>query len=380
MPRTTEALPRELDVLVIGTHASSALAAAALARSGVRVARVMPPGEPAPRRPLVVNPALFSLDPLLEPLGPALPAQPVFGVRLLGDRAGVSSEWASEASQPLAIVVDSHDATAALATLASPKQVPTREARSLAVEVVDEQGVRVAIDGKSVIAKLAILSDPLDETSLRLLGVPREWERGTLRRYTFLDLGGRTGFQRGERPVLPMSLDLAGTLSWGWLLPTKNTVVAAVEQPVEQAGSGTERLGRFIDLLLAHKVVKDVPMDIAGVQTIDLPFAGALERDCVANRTLLIGPVGGFVSGAGEELYPSCWSALSAARTAATAVKATHPQDALTSYRDDWGATLGDYLRGPQQNLKFLLPLAYRNAAMTRRLAEAILSGQGVVR
>ena len=42
--------------------------------------------------------------------------------------------------------------------------------------------------------------------------------------------------------------------------------------------------------------------------------------------------------------------------------------------------TLGDYLRGPQQNLRFLLPLVYRNPVMTARLTESILQGKSVVR
>jgi hypothetical protein len=65
---------------------------------------------------------------------------------------------------------------------------------------------------------------------------------------------------------------------------------------------------------------------------------------------------------------------------AAKAIKERHPQDALQPYRQQWGATLGDYLRGPQQNLRFLLPLVYRNSTMTARLAEAILRGKSVVR
>ena len=57
-----------------------------------------------------------------------------------------------------------------------------------------------------------------------------------------------------------------------------------------------------------------------------------------------------------------------------------HLQDALRPYREQWGTTLGEYLRGPQQNLKFLLPLVYRNPVMTSRLAESILLGKSVVR
>jgi hypothetical protein len=62
------------------------------------------------------------------------------------------------------------------------------------------------------------------------------------------------------------------------------------------------------------------------------------------------------------------------------ALKEKHLQDALNPYRQKWRTTLGDYLRGPHQNLRFLLPLVYRNPTMTARLVEAILLSKSVVR
>jgi flavin-dependent dehydrogenase len=112
----------------------------------------------------------------------------------------------------------------------------------------------------------------------------------------------------------------------------------------------------------------------------DLPFAGALVHEGLANRTLLVGPAGGFYSASGEDIYPNVWSALFAADAIKKALKETHLQDALAPYRHNWRTTLGDYLRGPQQNLRFLLPLVYRNQVMTTRLTEAILLGKGMVR
>jgi hypothetical protein len=62
------------------------------------------------------------------------------------------------------------------------------------------------------------------------------------------------------------------------------------------------------------------------------------------------------------------------------ALKERHLQDALSPYRSKWRTTLGEYLRGPQQNFRFLLPLVYRNEVMTSRLTECILLGKSVVR
>ena len=95
---------------------------------------------------------------------------------------------------------------------------------------------------------------------------------------------------------------------------------------------------------------------------------------------LLIGPAGGFYSACAEDVYPNCWSSIFAADVAKKALGERHLQDALQSYQHKWGSTLGDYLRGPQQNLRFLLPLVYRNPVMTSRMAESILLGKSVVR
>ena len=62
------------------------------------------------------------------------------------------------------------------------------------------------------------------------------------------------------------------------------------------------------------------------------------------------------------------------------ALKERHLQDSINAFRHVWRTTLGDYLRGPQQNLRFLLPLVYRNQVMTARLTESILQGKSVVR
>lgn len=119
---------------------------------------------------------------------------------------------------------------------------------------------------------------------------------------------------------------------------------------------------------------------MAQAESIDLPLTGALAHEGVASRTLLVGPAGGFYSATGEDIYPNCWSAVFAADAIKKALREVHLQDALQPYRQKWRTTLGDYLRGPQQNLRFLLPLVYRNQVMTTRLSEAILLGKHVVR
>ena len=77
------------------------------------------------------------------------------------------------------------------------------------------------------------------------------------------------------------------------------------------------------------------------IRSIDLPLAGALAHEGVANRTLLVGPAGGFYSACTEDIYPNCWSAIYAADSLKKALKEPHLQDALQAYRHRWRTTLG---------------------------------------
>jgi flavin-dependent dehydrogenase len=182
---------------------------------------------------------------------------------------------------------------------------------------------------------------------------------------------------------MPMSLDVRRELTWAWMLPFNGGVQLAVEQPIESltSASGGELLRHWAETLRKHGVLKstgELPFDQA--EYMDIPLAGALAHEGVANRTLLIGPAGGFYSATGEDLYPNCWSAIYAVEVLKKALKEPHLQDAIQPYRQRWRTTLGDYLRGPQQNLRFLLPLVYRNQVMTDRLSDSILLGKGLVR
>ncbi len=216
-----------------------------------------------------------------------------------------------------------------------------------------------------------------------MLGLPDGWGADIVHRYTYLKLPAPKWADLGNRPLLPMSLNLRDMYCWGWLLPGDRAVQIAVEQPIETLDrvKPAELLSTWAEILRRHGILNpkgELPSESA--EWMDLPLAGALAHEGVANRTLLIGPAGGFYSACSEDIYPNCWSAVFAADAVKKALRETHLQDALQPYRHKWRTTLGEYLRGPQQNLRFLLPMVYRNAKMTTRLAESILQGKSVVR
>ena len=372
----------QLDVLVLGGHPAAYLAAALLKhKAKFRVMHSTIPGEDWPDRLVMINPEFYDLHPLLEPLRKKLDTRGVYGLQFLANEPGTRGEYRSKSI--VADITGLKNVREAMEAVAEGQDVDLVTPKQLVVHRLDERGIEITLGNQQVYPKAVVLAGRLEEAHHRVLGVPEEWERGVVHRYSFVKLKGTKWVDLGTRPLIPMSLDLDHSLYWGWLLPGPKHVQLAVEQPLESTEHlrPLELLRHWVKVLSDHQVLK-APVELTAdmVTWIDLPFAGALAHEGLANRTLLVGPAGGFVSANAEDVYPTCWSAIHAADVLKKALKEQHLQDALQPYRQKWRTTLGDYLRGPQQNLKFLLPLVYRNQNMTDRMAEAILTGQSVVR
>ncbi len=369
----------------MGEHPAAYLCAALLRqKGGVEVVHATLPHEHPPDRLITINPRFFDLHKLIEPLRKKLKLTPIWGLQFIGDDATLVSEPHRDKSAA-AHVTTYRDVRSAMEKLAAAEGVRCVKPKTVEVLHADEKGVDVQLGAERVRCRAVVLAGTLGDTSRRMLGLPEDWPAEIIRRYTFLRLKGPKWVDLAAKPTMPMSLDLRGQLTWAWLIPGDGEVQIAVERPASGANgmNGTDDktlLRHWAGVLHGHGLLKSADVPAADAQTIDLPLAGALQREGVANRTLLIGPAGGFYSACAEDVYPNCWSALFAADVLRKAVKEPHLQDALHPYSQKWGATLGDYLRGPQQNLRFLMTLIYRNKQMTARIAEAILAGKSVIR
>jgi flavin-dependent dehydrogenase len=375
-------IPPAVDVLVLGEHPAAYLAAALLKhKSKLHVLHATLPDERVPDRLVLLNPAMFDLHPLLGPLRRKLETASIYGLQFLADDPATRSEH--RAKTVVALVAAYKDVRTAFQKMAAAEGVEFVTPKHLEVLRVIDGGIEVTVGKANVRPVVLVLAGPLPDSQEKLLGLPDAWGQDVVHRYTFVKFKGARHVELGGKPIVPMSLDLQGRLTWAWLLPCGNSIQLAVEQPVETLDrvKPLELLAHWVTVLKGHHVLKedaDVPLDQA--QSMDLPLAGALAHEGLANRTLLVGPAGGFYSASGEDIYPNVWSAVFAADAIKKAWKEPHLQDALNPYRHKWRTTLGDYLRGPQQNLRFLLPLVYRNQVMTTRLAEAIRLGKGMVR
>ena len=372
----------QVDVLVLGEHPAAYFCAALLRfKSKLRVLHALLPGESWPDRLVIINPALFDLHALLEPVRNKVDLNPIYGLRFLADTPDLSSEHRSRAA--LAYVCGYKGIRSALIKVAEAQDVEMVSPKVLEIHRLDEGGIDLTLGKSPLRATMLVLAGMPTEPQQKTLGLPDGWGSDIVHRYTFVRLAGTKWCDLGSRPVAPMSLNLKDMLSWAWLLPGDKGIQLAVEQPIETISRvrPVDLLAHWGDVLRSHQILTgkgEIPLDEA--QSIDLPLAAALAHEGVANRTLLIGPAGGFFSACSEDIYPNCWSAVFAAEAVKKALKEPHLQDALQPYRHRWRTTLGDYLRGPQQNLRFLLPLVYRNQVMTTRLTESILLGKSVVR
>ncbi len=370
------------DVLVLGEHPSAYLAAALMKHnSKLQVMHSIIPGEQyCAERLVLLNPELFDLHEILKPVARKIDCKPIYGLQFLSDNAATKSEHRNKSAMVSVAVY--RDVREAFKAAALKQEVDLVAPRQVKIHRLDEGGIEVNVGNELLRPKALMLAGRLAPDQERMLGLPDSWERGVLHRYTFIKLKP-TALDLGNRPIVPMSLDLGGILSWAWVLPGKKYVQLAVEQPLETIAEHPPEtlMAHWVAALRKHGLLaSDTRVSVDSGESMDLPFAGALAHEGIANRTMLIGPAGGFYSASGEDIYPNCWSAVFAVDILKRALKETHLQDALRAFSHKWRTTLGEYLRGPQQNLRFLLPLVYRNQVMTSRLAESILLGKSVVR
>lgn len=346
-------------VVVVGKHPAASLAAATLAKRGLDVVQVATSKSAVSDRLVTLNPALFELA------GIAMPdaAEPFDTVQFLGQDDKVAQTTPAFAEDALPVVGSLRDVAQIAAEVADEAGVQ-RMIGQLEVGLPDDDsGIEVRVGARTIDAGLVLASDDLPDDVAAALGVAAAAQEA---RQTH----ERLDVVCPEDAPLSAALDLDDAGSWGLLLRTESQTQMTVFAPAGGSASAMQAWANRLGMPLPRSLPEPEPVALAG----------ALERDVVGRLTLLLGPAGGFVSSTGEEVYPCCHSATYAAAVAEKALKATHVQDALADYRSAWGGTLGEYLQGPQQNMRFLLPLIYKNPVMTDRLADALFRGRSLVR
>lgn len=187
----------------------------------------------------------------------------------------------------------------------------------------------------------------------------------------------RSGADR--RTELCLILDARNPDSYGYAFAVGDTrVVGLVSDDSQQ-----DIKGEFECALRRWTEANLISAEGAGAKTATVrlvPRGMALEIDThVGKRTISIGAAGGYISSlAHDGLYPGFRSARIAVDVARSALSSSHPQDALAEFDLAWRRELVDYLRMPNTDLRFLIPLVFTNELMAARLAMAFLAGGNI--
>jgi flavin-dependent dehydrogenase len=130
-----------------------------------------------------------------------------------------------------------------------------------------------------------------------------------------------------------------------------------------------------------HKVIPlEISTQAATAEVVRSPASEALDMDThVGKHTLLLGDAGGFIAAASNEgIYPAMWSAQIAAEVADAALSSVHSQDELMAFDSSWRIQMADYLRSPNTDIQFLLPLIFSNQPTADRMGAAFFAGETI--
>jgi flavin-dependent dehydrogenase len=366
------------DILIFGAGPAGASAALFAASKGLKVAVVHHPP----------SPATGPQPEWLHPKGAALLAEQGADHReaVLGtiDRARfVDTTCKREMRAALGKKIDVVDgARLTDAMLARARsggaEVFTEEVTTIQV---GERTVRlVTRNGGPFTGKVLIAADGGSSLASRSFDLERETAAGK-RTLCCQAVVGKIGPQRRQstRPAAELTLLLASDdlSSFGYSFAVGEAHVLGLVAP---ASSGDARTA-FNQAVTRWTEAGFMPAGVhpakLAVEIREVPRGLALDFDThVGKNTLFIGDAGGYVAAVSHEgVYPAIWSASLAVGVCGDALASANPQDALIEFDSRWRREMADYLRPPNSDLRFLLPLIFSNQRMAEKLAQAFFFG-----
>ncbi len=376
--------PPDAEVLIVGGGVAGASAALFAAAAGLSVTLVDdPPASDDATCYEWTNPGVWDL---LRPVGVSVATKPAAVVRRLTLFDADGRRRADvEAPVPLSIVAGPA-LRDALRTAARRRGVRIRHSRAIDLRP-GEQSVHVrCADGSALAGRFLLLADGASSTFLQPLGLGATdatcgmhcccWTGSAPRR----SAGGSRGSARAATPDASLSLLLGtrGAMGFGYVLRFGPHVQIGLSEDAPPH----ELRARFAALARSWHD-RDLLTPLAappgdGAATVrPIPRGHALERHAhVAKRTLVIGDAGGFVAALQQDgLYPAVWSARLAVDVLVGARQERVPQERLRAFDALWRAAMSDYLRPPDTEMPFLLPLIFSNPSLAARFARSFAAG-----
>ena len=362
-------------MIVVGAGAAGATAAALLAQSGHPVC-VVDRREFAggPPQPAWLNADALGMLKTLNIKPDAIGAEPI--TQLTFVKADASGHRDVTFKKPRAYVIDRTALGAALVAAAGAAGAVVRRGADVVDAAALEDHVTVTLaDAPALEAKLVLGADGVESLVAERLSRSGSAGRRAGGWCCQMPLAGA-----GEGPPITLILGVESARAFGYVLRSGAGAGVGLAGIAEQA-TLAPLLERMLTRLRDAGLLNGRPaVDPDTLDTWRSPAGAALEYDGhVAKRALLIGNAGGFVASVSHEaIWPAMWSAKIATAVLRRALTADNAQDELIRFDAQWRTTLADYLRMPNTDMQFLMPLIFSNQQIADRMATAFLTGENI--
>lgn len=365
------------DVVIVGAGPAGASAALTLAKNGRDVVCLESASFPR-RRPSwgwASRAAANLLDELgvdvKKALGPKIDEVTLYN-------ADFSKSAVPNLDGPAAYVLRRESFDDALVQAARKAKADIREKTLVKDFRIGEKSVTlIPAEGDPVEGRFLILATGVHPTFIAKLGlhVPSIAEWSVLSVTQEIKAGAKI---KSPQFALILGIDRAGGYAIAAVAEDEFTVGVATTAERSQAVGLLMQICRG---LAEHEIVPaDIAPQAASAKIMHGPAGAAMAMDShVGKHALLVGDAGGFISsGSHEGIYPAMWSAKIAAEIIHEAAEDQHPQDILQTFDSKWRIEMADYLRMPNSDIQFLLPLIFSNQTMTDRMGAAFFLGHNM--
>ncbi|MCO6436178.1 MAG: FAD-dependent monooxygenase [Phycisphaerae bacterium] len=242
-----------------------------------------------------------------------------------------------------------------------------------------EDAVQIGLeDGEDISGRLLVMAAGRGSPLAQAVGVSRTSSEPPVLTAQ-IDAPIKGGKDADESRVgVVLGLERRGSFVMYWTAGSTQTV------SMNWYGDPNQAASRFVQVCRVLAERELIPVDVSGQAGKSVfarsPAAAALDMDThVGKHTLMIGDAGGFVCAMSNEgIYPAMWSATIAAEVVNAALDSVHSQDELIRFNTEWRMKMADYLRSPNTDSQFLVPLIFSNQPMADRMAAAFFSGENI--
>ncbi len=362
------------DVLIVGTGPAGSTAASLLAQAGHRVALVG--SQPFPRTPAGIGWVGAQAAPLLESIGACRETldRPIADITFLSADLAKSATPATRETPGYFIDRAAFENTLIDSATSAGVQA-IHEATVLDVTLREKNVEARFRNHDPVQGRILVLADGRSSALAGRIGLTapsgRFWAA-----YLCVPTGAPPARDKGKISII---LGLTRDGGYGMTLSAAGQLTVAVSVPGTRADA-VSRLTRLCQTLAERE---RIPADIDPQperMVIVPPPLNALDMEThVGKHALLIGEAGGFVAALSNEgVVPAMWSASIAAKVVTTALKSRQSQDKLMTFDTRWRLEMAEYLRSPNTDMQFLVPLVFSNQPMADRMAAAFFRGDNI--